>query len=42
MATISTLEDLFLHELADLYDAEQRLTKALPKMAEHAASADLT
>jgi ferritin-like metal-binding protein YciE len=28
-----TLRDLFLDELADMYDAEHRITKALPKMA---------
>jgi ferritin-like metal-binding protein YciE len=28
-----TLKDLFLDELADMYDAEHRITKALPKMA---------
>lgn len=28
-----TLEDLFLHELEDIYDAENRLTKTLPQMA---------
>jgi ferritin-like metal-binding protein YciE len=31
-----TLEDLFCHQLEDLYDAEVRLTKALPKMADAA------
>jgi len=29
---LDKLEDLFLHELEDLYDAETRLTKALPLM----------
>jgi len=29
----NNLNDLFIHELKDLYDAEQRLTDALPKMA---------
>jgi ferritin-like metal-binding protein YciE len=28
-----TLKDLFLSELADMYDAERRIVKALPKMA---------
>lgn len=32
----NTLEDLFCHQLEDLYDAEMRLTKALPKMQEAA------
>jgi ferritin-like metal-binding protein YciE len=31
-----TLNDLFVEQIKDLYDAEQRLTKALPKMAEAA------
>ncbi len=35
------LEDLFYDELQDLYDAEQRLTKALPKMAEAAECSKL-
>jgi ferritin-like metal-binding protein YciE len=30
---MKTLEALFLDELADMYDAENRLTQALPKMA---------
>lgn len=35
----NSLNDLFIEQLEDLYDAEKRLTDALPKMAE-AASAD--
>ncbi len=35
---IETLEDLFLEQIEDLYDAEKRLTKALPKMAEASTS----
>jgi ferritin-like metal-binding protein YciE len=35
------LKDLFVHELKDLYDAEFRLTNALPKMADAAVSPDL-
>lgn len=31
---LNSFEDLFVEQLQDLYDAEQRLTKALPKMAE--------
>jgi ferritin-like metal-binding protein YciE len=31
---IKTMEDLFLHQLQDIYYAEQQLTKAIPKMAE--------
>jgi ferritin-like metal-binding protein YciE len=35
------LEDLFIHELQDLYDAEHQITKALPKMAKSATSPEL-
>jgi len=37
----NSLNDLFLAELQDLYDAEQRLTSALPKMADAAHSPEL-
>ena len=36
-----TLKDLFLDELADMYDAEKRIVKALPKMAKAATCPDL-
>src|SRR5438067_6306231 len=35
------LHELFLDELADILNAEQQLTKALPKMAKAAKSAEL-
>jgi ferritin-like metal-binding protein YciE len=35
------LHELFLEELADIYNAEQQLTKALPKMAKAAESEEL-
>src|SRR5437588_730309 len=35
------LHELFLNELADMYNAEQQLTKALPKMAKTAESEEL-
>jgi ferritin-like metal-binding protein YciE len=38
---LKTLEDLFLVQIEDLYDAEQRLVDALPKMAEAAHCSDL-
>ncbi len=38
---MKTLKDLFMDELADMYDAEHRLVKALPKMAKAATSDDL-
>lgn len=39
--TLNSLQDLYLAELKDLYDAESRIVKALPKMAEAAKSPDL-
>ncbi len=33
MSTIKTLDELFIHELSDVYSAEKQLAKALPKMA---------
>jgi ferritin-like metal-binding protein YciE len=36
-----TLSDLFLGELKDMYDAEHRITKALPKMAKAATCPEL-
>jgi len=38
---MKTLKNLFLDELADMYDAEQRIVKALPKMAKAANCEDL-
>ncbi|MBI1896053.1 MAG: ferritin-like domain-containing protein [Acidobacteria bacterium] len=38
---LNNLEDLFFVEIKDLYDAEQRITKALPKMKEAARSPQL-
>ena len=38
---IESMEDLFLEQIEDLYDAEQRLVKALPKMAEASTSPEL-
>jgi ferritin-like metal-binding protein YciE len=39
--TMTSLEDLFLHELRDLYSAENQILKALPKMAKNASSPEL-
>jgi ferritin-like metal-binding protein YciE len=36
-----TLQELYVEELRDLYDAETQLVKALPKMAEGAGSEEL-
>jgi ferritin-like metal-binding protein YciE len=41
MAAISTLEDLFVQELRDMYDGEKQITKALPKMAKAAENEEL-
>jgi ferritin-like metal-binding protein YciE len=41
MAKVTTMDELFLDELRDLYDAEKQLTKALPKMAKAATSDEL-
>ena len=38
---LATLQDLYVHELKDLYSAEKQLIKALPKMAEAANNAQL-
>ena len=38
---IKTIEDLFIHELSDIYSAEKQLTKALPRLARAASSPDL-
>ncbi len=35
------MEDLFVEQIQDLYDAEERLMKALPKMAEASTSNEL-
>jgi len=41
MENESALKELFLEELADAHNAEQQLTKALPKMAKKARSSEL-
>jgi ferritin-like metal-binding protein YciE len=41
MAKVTTMEELFLDEIRDLYDAEKQLTKALPKMAKASTSEEL-
>jgi ferritin-like metal-binding protein YciE len=37
----NALKDLYLDELRDIYDAEQQLVKALPKMAKASTSSEL-
>jgi ferritin-like metal-binding protein YciE len=41
MARINSLSDLLVAQLRDIYDAEKRLTKALPKLARAATSDEL-
>jgi len=39
---IKTAEDLFIHELSDIYSAEKQLTNALPRLARAADNPDLS
>lgn len=41
MPGLETLQDLLVHELQDLYNAENQIMKALPKMARKASSKEL-
>ena len=41
MKKLATLDDLLVHELQDLFDAEQQIIKALPTMATAASAAEL-
>ena len=41
VTNLQTVEDLFLEELNDLYDAEDQIIKALPKMVKAASSVQL-
>jgi ferritin-like metal-binding protein YciE len=41
MARVENLRELYLNELEDLYDAEKRIVKALPKVAEAASDPEL-
>ncbi|MDQ0008167.1 ferritin-like metal-binding protein YciE [Luteibacter jiangsuensis] len=38
---VKTIEDLFIHELSDIYSAEKQLTKALPRLARAATAPEL-
>ena len=38
---LNSLQDLFIHDLKDLYNAEIQLTKALPKLAKAASDPSL-
>ncbi|MDL4914964.1 MAG: ferritin-like domain-containing protein [Enterobacterales bacterium endosymbiont of Blomia tropicalis] len=39
--TVKTLNDLFIHDLSDIYSAEKQITRALPKMARAASDEKL-
>lgn len=39
--TFQSFEDLFVNQIEDLYDAEKRIIKALPKMIDAASSSSL-
>lgn len=39
--TVKTLNDLFIHDLSDVYSAEKQITRALPKMARAASDENL-
>lgn len=39
--SLETMQDLLLHQLRDIYSAEQQLVKALPKMQEKASTEEL-
>lgn len=41
MESLENLQDLFIHELRDLYDAEQQMLKTLPLLKEAAAAEEL-
>jgi ferritin-like metal-binding protein YciE len=41
MTKTATMDDLYVTELRDLYDAEKQLTRALPKMAKASSSDEL-
>ena len=41
MVKLKSLDDLLVHELQDIYDAEKQITKALPKMIKAASHPEL-
>jgi ferritin-like metal-binding protein YciE len=41
MAKLNSLDDLLVHELQDIYNAESQIVKALPKMVKAATSPEL-
>jgi ferritin-like metal-binding protein YciE len=41
MAKLKSLDDLLVHELQDIFDAEKQITRALPKMVKAASHPEL-
>lgn len=39
--SVKTLEDLFIHELSDIYSAEKQMSKALPRLARASENPEL-
>jgi ferritin-like metal-binding protein YciE len=39
---VKTIEELFIHELSDVYSAEKQMSKALPRLAKAAESEELS
>jgi ferritin-like metal-binding protein YciE len=42
MATVDSLKSLLVEQIKDLYDAEKRLTKAIPKLAKASSNEELS
>ncbi|BBD79670.1 ferritin-like domain-containing protein [Aerosticca soli] len=42
MSAIKSIEDLFIHELSDIYSAEKQLARALPRLARAAQDPELS
>jgi ferritin-like metal-binding protein YciE len=40
--TVKSIEELFIHELSDIYSAEKQLTRALPRLARAASEPELS
>lgn len=41
MASLGTLQDLFVNEVRDMYDGERQISKALPKLAKASSTKEL-
>lgn len=40
--SVKNIEELFIHELSDIYSAEKQLTRALPRLARASSNPDLS